>query len=920
MYQPDGAVCDPDENVCTRDECQSGVCVHGPDDGAPCQADENPCTEDVCAGGVCTHPAGNDGAGCSDGDGCTVNDICSGGTCVGWPRDCDDDNPCTEDVCQNGACTHPPGNDGTACNDGDACTIGDSCVSGTCLGSPRNCDDDNLCTDDYCVAGGCGHAPNEDPCDDGDPCTLDDTCDGGVCRGRDRDCSDNNPCTDDACNPDDGGCVHTDNIATCDDGDPCTKADHCADGACTGTPDPECSWPVCATEYLVDGQGYARDFPYTRSARVIIPMGTDAVWLAVYYFSREYPYWTGQQSIFNDELSFAVSKPNGTIASGSATVNALDDVFELGGPGPGGNYLTAEELVDFGGLAQSGDSWIDLTGTATNIADGQLGSGVAFVVNCHPVDLALEDLSEDDEVTPGGYAWMNPPHPLPALTISAAPSLTGTVDFEVVSGDNLIQMYEDPDGTQPVMYFNESWPVAELPVTRYLEAVAGRMPTTGVQLQATYQGLGGTCEDVVNLTVAKLDLDIHNGGSDLDHGDAPGAPGTPVPDSDEETVGAYILVNWDDDDGDGSMNADGSWTVDPVPDLYENLVTHEDNLAKLVPTLQPALQDGTVELEISAGSSKIKLWTANTKQSEVVLTGSTKTWDLSDPGQRTAFQQLATSGLWIEGITASGAERDVTLVLRYRNPSGQELCSDTVKATVVMINLANAVYRENCFPELTADRGHAALVWWFLGSLTRENLHDDDKFLIIEIPGPTDTNTLSTMTDFTWLGAHYEAWGCFTNPAITYLDRLKILGTAKWFVDYRPVTWTPYNALKPKTWDGQLSTIEELRCDGFVEICYEINAVEVWGMVRTPDNNTVHYDITYINDEWTYHPVSGEWDHVSNTLPDNLEEHNDYDGGPWWKDTLMPATQCGHVAPEDADTRFEQHDLCIPVGSKGGNS
>ena len=89
-------------------------------------------------------------------------------------------------------------------------------------------------------------------------------------------------------------------------------------------------------------------------------------------------------------------------------------------------------------------------------------------------------------------------------------------------------------------------------------------------------------------------------------------------------------------------------------------------------------------------------------------------------------------------------------------------------------------------------------------------------------------------------------------------------------------------------------------------------------MVRKPDNNSVHYDITDISDFWSYHETMGTWGHAPNGWPDALEEHNDFDS-PDWADTLMPATQCGHVAPQDADTRFEQEDLCVPIGSKGGS-
>jgi hypothetical protein len=50
----------------------------------------------------------------------------------------------------------------------------------------------------------------------------------------------------------------------------------------------------------------------------------------------------------------------------------------------------------------------------------------------------------------------------------------------------------------------------------------------------------------------------------------------------------------------------------------------------------------------------------------------------------------------------------------------------------------------------------------------------------------------------------------------------------------------------------------------------------------------------------------------------HLEEHNDFDGV-GWADTLMPATQCGNVAPDEADTQLEEQNLCQPVGSTGGN-
>lgn len=80
-------------------------------------------------------------------------------------------------------------------------------------------------------------------------------------------------------------------------------------------------------------------------------------------------------------------------------------------------------------------------------------------------------------------------------------------------------------------------------------------------------------------------------------------------------------------------------------------------------------------------------------------------------------------------------------------------------------------------------------------------------------------------------------------------------------------------------------------------MCYEMNGINVWGKIV---DGTTRYDIT--ND--TYQA-----------------EHDDFDAI-WWKDTLMPATQCGHENTYKGtvwDTTFTKQDLCQPIGHKGGN-
>ena len=131
-----------------------------------CQ-DNNPCTDDVCTGGVCSNPPNN--AACAD-----------------------DGNACTSNVCSGGVCTHPA-NDLATCTDGDECTA-DSCLSGTCTSAPNgscvcnaaaDCTNTNACLDVACVSHQCVTTPNSAPCaDDGNPCT-DDVCSQGSC-GKDK--------------------------------------------------------------------------------------------------------------------------------------------------------------------------------------------------------------------------------------------------------------------------------------------------------------------------------------------------------------------------------------------------------------------------------------------------------------------------------------------------------------------------------------------------------------------------------------------------------------------------------------------------------------------------------------------------------------------------------------------------------------
>ena len=235
-HLPNSVPCD-DGNACTDgDQCSDGSCQAG--EAASCD-DGNYCTDDDCDPEVgCLH--GDNELPCDDNNACTMEDLCVAGECVGeGSLDCDDDNPCTNDVCLPlDGCQHE--NSEGSCSDGDGCTVDDHCLDGACVsGGPLDCDDQDICTDDLCNAGLCEHPPAEGSCDDQNLCTVDDTCVDGLCVGGLLDCDDGDVCTADACNPA-SGCTHSPNSNPCNDEDVCTTGDTCADGACAGTDALDC--------------------------------------------------------------------------------------------------------------------------------------------------------------------------------------------------------------------------------------------------------------------------------------------------------------------------------------------------------------------------------------------------------------------------------------------------------------------------------------------------------------------------------------------------------------------------------------------------------------------------------------------------------------------------------------------------------
>ena len=239
VYANNTVPCDDADACTTTSQCSGGSCLGA---GQVDCTDGNPCTGDQCDAKVgCFYI--NLAIECTDGDKCTTNDQCVDGACKGvGALACNDDNPCTDDSCNAlTGCVYTA--NAASCDDGNACTENDTCAGKVCGGQTKSCDDSNACTVDSCSTTlGCKHlADTGGACDDNDKCTTVDKCDAGVCKGTTApSCDDNNACTNDGCDAA-LGCTHVNNAGTCEDGDLCTTGDNCVDGICKAGPAVVCA-------------------------------------------------------------------------------------------------------------------------------------------------------------------------------------------------------------------------------------------------------------------------------------------------------------------------------------------------------------------------------------------------------------------------------------------------------------------------------------------------------------------------------------------------------------------------------------------------------------------------------------------------------------------------------------------------------
>ena len=196
-----GYVCDDSIPETTDTCDGDGTCTHSPNAGTCVigatswpEGTVNPanaCQACITAESQSAWSSRSDGTLCSDGKNCTDNDQCTGGTCGGTTKVCDDSKVCTVDSCTelSGCVFDAAALEGTSCDDGEPCNEGTTCGSGVCGGgTAKDCDDNNPCTADVCnAATGCVQSviAHVEACYNGPSGTKN----VGVCKGGIRSCT-----------------------------------------------------------------------------------------------------------------------------------------------------------------------------------------------------------------------------------------------------------------------------------------------------------------------------------------------------------------------------------------------------------------------------------------------------------------------------------------------------------------------------------------------------------------------------------------------------------------------------------------------------------------------------------------------------------------------------------------------------------
>ncbi len=298
------------------------------------------------------------------------------------------------------------------------------------------------------------------------------------------------------------------------------------------------------------------------------------------------------------------------------------------------------------------------------------------LVFCHNTSYAEIALTADSLVT-GPVDWTGLPPVTPAqanpLVFDPSTMTPGAYTVVATAADNPWTWAECQVEIHSLA-FAESviWLSATDTNTHTIALAPGSFPTSGLDVWSEPAGIDslditpseidpgsytvyawGACGGVeVQVNVIKVDLDIGS-----------------VSDADEETVGGFVPVNADNDNGSTVTNHIPA-TRDFDADGYT-----DDDLVPISLSLQPTTGlSGTLRLrKVESGRDRIKVWETTGKATEVPLP---KTW--------TVGTDTIPATLYVEGLKEGQALRDIDLFLEFLQ-GGAVLCDDKVKVTVTPV-------------------------------------------------------------------------------------------------------------------------------------------------------------------------------------------------------------------------------------------
>lgn len=162
---------------------------------------------------------------------------------------------------------------------------------------------------------------------------------------------------------------------------------------------------------------------------------------------------------------------------------------------------------------------------------------------------------------------------------------------------------------------------------------------------------------------------------------------------------------------------------------------------------------------------------------------------------------------------------------------GATTCSATNGLTVYEIREGNCLYRW-FYDFLGRYTEHAAILYEYQGGNTYSDLTNSNMYMVAEHGGETldDTVTRNYGIWTTWLPTP-NGDGAYCPSGLSRANRKAILENCYTLVQTN-IPYTGFmNVLKWQgdDWDGKLSDIATLRCDGFVEAAYEALPVQLYG-------------------------------------------------------------------------------------------